>query len=230
MAVGKRVLIVDDKTLMLELLNEQFQLLDEFLPSVAINGVEALREIKKNTIDVIILNQSSSDEMESVRVCKLLRSNGFRSPIIMLIEAESNVETFCGSNLGANDYIKKPFRLAFLLARIRAHIRQHEYSDDAIIAIGPFSFHPSINLLFEKGTNKSVRLTGKETSILKYLYQVGNKVVERDVLLAEVWGYNSEVSTRTLETHIYRLRQKIEKNPSSTQILMTEEGGYRLAP
>ena len=230
MTVGTRVLIVDDKTLLLELLNEQFQLLEEFLPSVAINGVEALKKIKKKTFDVIILNQSLPDDMDSIKVCKLLRRNGFKSPIIMLIEAESNVETTFGSDLGANDYIKKPFRFAVLLARIRAHIRQHEYSDDAIFAIGPFSFHPGVHLLVEKQTNKRVRLTDKETAILKYLYQVSDRVVGRDVLLEEVWGYNSEVSTRTLETHIYRLRQKLEKNPSNTQILMTEQGGYRLAP
>ena len=77
---------------------------------------------------------------------------------------------------------------------------------------------------------KKVRLTEKETAILKYLYRAGAKVVGRDVLLAEVWGYNSGVTTHTLETHIYRLRQKIEKDPSNAEILVTETGGYRLVP
>ena len=230
MIVGTRVLIFDDKTLLLEMLKEQLQTLEEFLPSVAMNKGEVLKQIKKHSFEVVILNQSSPNDMNSIEVCKMLRTNGFRSPIIMLIETESKVKTVLGSDLGANDYIKKPFRLADLLTKMRAHIRQHEYSDAAILAIGPFSFHPGSHLLVEKKTKERVRLTDKETAILKYLYQVSNKVVGRDVLLEEVWGYNSEVSTRTLETHIYRLRQKLEKNPAYNKIIMTEQGGYRLAP
>ena len=229
MTGGKRVLIVDDKTLLLEMLNEQFQLLQEFHPSVAIGGAEALKKTEKSSFEIIILNQILPD-IDSKKVCRLLRSGGFKSPIIMLVEAESNIEDLLCSDIGANDYIKKPFRFAVLLASIRAHIRQHEYSEDAIIAIGPFSFHPGIHLLIEKNTNKTVRLTDKESAILKYLHQVNNKVVSRDVLLEKVWGYNSQITTRTLETHIYRLRQKLEKNPSNAQIIKTEPGGYRLAP
>jgi DNA-binding response OmpR family regulator len=113
---------------------------------------------------------------------------------------------------------------------MRSYILQCEHSDDEALIIGPYSFQPSSQLLMEKKTNKMVRLTDKETAILKYLYRVGDKVVGRDVLLDEVWGYNAEVSTHTLETHVYRLRQKIEENPSNAQILLTEPGGYRLVP
>jgi DNA-binding response OmpR family regulator len=112
---------------------------------------------------------------------------------------------------------------------MRTHIRQHEHSDDAVLTIGPYSFQPIAQLLLEKETNKQVRLTEKETAILKYLYRVGDEVVGREVLLDEVWGYNAEVTTHTLETHLYRLRQKIEENPSNARILLTEHGGYRLA-
>ena len=82
----------------------------------------------------------------------------------------------------------------------------------------------------DEGGDKKIRLTEKETAILKYLYRAGNKPVSRDTLLGEVWGYNSGVTTHTLETHIYRLRQKIEEDPSHAQILLTEQGGYRLSP
>ncbi|MBO6905972.1 MAG: winged helix-turn-helix domain-containing protein, partial [Parvibaculum sp.] len=95
--------------------------------------------------------------------------------------------------------------------------------------IGPYSFRPSAKVLMD-AQEKKIRLTEKETSILKYLYRAGAKVVGRDILLAEVWGYNSGVTTHTLETHIYRLRQKIEKDPSNAEILVTETGGYRLVP
>jgi DNA-binding response OmpR family regulator len=148
----------------------------------------------------------------------------------MLIGADTDPNTIISLDAGANDYICKPFRLVVLLTRMRAHIREHELSDDAVFSIGPYSLQPSTQLLLEKETNKKVRLTEKEMAILKYLYRAGDKVVGRDVLLDEVWGYSAEVTTHTLETHVYRLRQKIEKNPSNARILLTEAGGYRLAP
>ena len=148
----------------------------------------------------------------------------------MLIGADINADTFFSLDVGANDYITKPFRFVVLLAKMRAQMRQHEHSDEAVFTIGPYSFQPGVQLLLEKKTNKKVRLTNKETAILKYLYRVGDQVVGRDLLLDEVWGYNAEVATHTLETHVYRLRQKIEKNPSNALILLTEPGGYRLAP
>ena len=116
-----------------------------------------------------------------------------------------------------------------LLARIRAQLRSHEASEDAMFRVGPYEFRPSAKLLVdEKG--KKIRLTEKETNILKYLYRAGEKAVSREELLAEVWGYNAGVTTHTLETHVYRLRQKIEPEPGSAKLLLTEAGGYRLQP
>jgi DNA-binding response OmpR family regulator len=148
----------------------------------------------------------------------------------MLTGADSDSDTILGLESGANDYVTKPFRLNVLLARIRAHIRQHEQSEDAVFVIGPYSFQPSAKLLIETTTEKKVRLTEKETSILKFLFRAGDKPVTRETLLDEVWGYNAGVTTHTLETHVYRLRQKIEKDPSNATILVTEPGGYKLVP
>ncbi len=136
---------------------------------------------------------------------------------------------FRGLRLGVDDYITKPFKFAVLLARIRAQLRQHEQSEDAVFAIGPYTFKPASKLLVDEKDGK-IRLTEKETSILKYLYRSGDKVVSRETLLHEVWGYNAGVTTHTLETHIYRLRQKIEKDPSNAELLITETGGYKLVP
>jgi DNA-binding response OmpR family regulator len=147
----------------------------------------------------------------------------------MLTGADTDSDTILGLDAGANDYVTKPFRFGVLLARIRAHLRSHEQSEDAVFKIGPYSFRPSAKLLTDAADRK-VRLTEKETAILKFLYRAGAKVVGRDVLLTEVWGYNSGVTTHTLETHIYRLRQKIEADPSNAEILVTEAGGYRLVP
>ena len=133
-----------------------------------------------------------------------------------------------GLDAGANDYVAKPFRLAELLARLRAQLRIFENSEDAVFTIGPYTFRPSAKLLQEPMKNRRIRLTEKETSILKYLYRAGEKPVSRDELLAEVWGYNAGVTTHTLETHMYRLRQKIEADPTQPRLLLTEPGCYRL--
>jgi DNA-binding response OmpR family regulator len=158
-----------------------------------------------------------------------VRRNGFKSPIIMLTGNDSDADMILGLDAGANDYVTKPFKFAVLLARIRAQLRQHEQSEDAVFTVGPYTFKPAAKMLIDQGGGK-VRLTEKETSILKFLYRAGEKVVTRDVLLHEVWGYNAGVTTHTLETHIYRLRQKIERDPSNAEILVTETGGYKLVP
>ncbi|MDB5420503.1 MAG: DNA-binding response regulator, partial [Brevundimonas sp.] len=154
---------------------------------------------------------------------------GVSTPVIMLTAQDSDADTVLGLDSGANDYVTKPFRFAVLLARIRAHLRSHEQSEDAVFAIGPYEFRPAGKMLLdEKG--KKIRLTEKETNILKYLYRAGAKPISREELLTEVWGYNAGVTTHTLETHIYRLRQKIEPEPGAARLLLTDAGGYRLQP
>jgi DNA-binding response OmpR family regulator len=162
-------------------------------------------------------------------VPEVMRKAGFKSPIIMLTGNTADSDIILGLDAGANDYVTKPFKFAVLLARVRAQLRQHEQSEDAVFTIGHYPFKPASKVLVD-GSGKKIRLTEKETSILKYLYRAGEKVITRDVLLHEVWGYNAGVTTHTLETHIYRLRQKIEKDPSSAELLITEMGGYKLVP
>ncbi len=229
MSNGKRVLIVEDDDTLLQMLSEQLHLHEEFAPSGAKNGAEALELAKEDYFDVIILDVGLPD-MDGREVCRLMRRNGVTSPILILTGADTDADTILGLDSGANDYITKPFRLGVLLARIRAHIRQHERSDDAVFTIGHYTFQPSAKLLVDNSDNRKVRLTDKEAAILKYLYRASDRVVGREVLLDEVWGYSAEVTTHTLETHVYRLRQKIEKDPSNARILITEPGGYRLAP
>ena len=228
MSGGKRILIVDDDEPFLQMLAEQLQLHEEFATDCATSGAQALERVKTGYFDVIILDVGLAD-IDGREVCRLMRRAGVKSPIIMLTGADTDADTILGLDSGANDYITKPFRLGVLLARLRAHIRQHERSDDAVFAIGPYTFQPSAKLLLDEARRKKIRLTDKETAILKYLYRTGDKVVSREVLLDEVWGYNAGVTTHTLETHVYRLRQKIERDPANARILVTEPGGYRLA-
>ncbi len=228
-AAGRKILLVDDDAALRHSLCEQLQLHEEFQTGVAETGGKALEMARADYYDAVLLDVGLPD-MDGREVCRLLRRNGFKSPIIMLTGADTDADTILALDAGANDYVTKPFRLSVLLARLRAQLRQHQQSEDAVFTIGPYSFRPSAKLLLEAGSNKKVRLTEKEAAILKYLYRAGEKVVGRETLLNEVWGYNAGVTTHTLETHVYRLRQKIEADPSKAVILITEPGGYRLVP
>ncbi|MEL6677221.1 MAG: response regulator transcription factor [Pseudomonadota bacterium] len=223
----KRILLVDDDEDLREVLADQLVLTEEFDVFEAGDGSAGLEKSKQGHYDLVILDVGLPD-MDGRELCRLMRKQGIKCPVVMLTGHISDADTILGLDSGANDYVTKPFKFPVLLARIRAQLRQHEQSEDAVFTIGHYTFKPSAKLLTDDNDRK-IRLTEKETNILKFLYRANDGVVQRDVLLHEVWGYNSAVTTHTLETHIYRLRQKIEPDPSNATILVTESGGYRLA-
>jgi DNA-binding response OmpR family regulator len=229
MRAGRRILIVDDDAALRRSLAEQLELNDEFVAVECDTAAQAVEIAERERFDAILLDIGLPD-MDGRELCGVLRRKSVHVPIMMLTAADTDADTVLGLDSGADDYVTKPFRLSVLLARLRAHLRQSEHSDDAVLTIGPYSFQPSAKLLTEPGGRKKVRLTEKETAILKYLYRAADRVVGRDTLLDEVWGYNAGVTTHTLETHVYRLRQKIERDPAAAEILVTEPGGYRLVP
>ncbi len=224
----RSILLVDDDNDLREALTEQLDLYDEFVITQEETATTGIKTAREAHTDLLIMDVGLPD-MDGREAVKLLRKGGFKSPIIMLTGHDTDSDTILGLEAGANDYIAKPFKFAVLLARIRAQLRQHEQSEDAVFTIGHYSFRPAQKILVEEDGGK-VRLTEKETAILKYLYRAEQKVITRDILLEEVWGYNSGVTTHTLETHIYRLRQKVEKDPSNATLLVTESGGYKLMP
>jgi DNA-binding response OmpR family regulator len=226
--IRRKIFLVDDDADLRKTLTEQLSHYREFELSEAGTANEALRAVRDAHIDLMILDVGLPD-MDGREAVKILRREGFKSPILMLTGHDTDSDEILGLESGANDYVTKPFRFSVLLARIRAALRQHDQSEDVVFTIGPYSFQPAAKLL-ESPDGGKVRLTDKETSILKYLYRQGPKTITREVLLKEVWGYNNRVTTHTLETHIYRLRQKIERDPSNARLLVTEEGGYRLVP
>ncbi len=228
-AKRNKILLVDDDEALRESLSEQLRLHEDFITVVAGTGADALNLAKREHFDAILLDVGLPD-MDGREVCRLMRRNGIKSPILMLTAAQTDADTILGLDSGANAYVVKPFRLSVLLARLRAQLRQHERSQDAVFMIGPYTFQPSAKLLTHGETKKKVRLTLKETALLKYLCRNANMVVGRDILLGEVWGYSAGVTTHTLETHVYRLRQKIEADPCNAELLVTEPGGYRLVP
>lgn len=222
----RRILIVDDDAELRGALAEQFELHPEFEVETVGSATAAVATVSETPPDVVIMDVGLPD-LDGRETVRTLRRDGYKRPIIMLTARDSEADTVIGLNSGANDYVSKPFRFVVLLARIRAHLRQYESSEDAEFQVGPYTFRPSSkNLVGVDGAK--LRLTEKEAAILRYLHRADQQPVAREMLLKHVWGYNSNVTTHTLETHIYRLRQKIESNPADAQLLVTEGGGYKL--
>lgn len=227
MAVKQKILLVEDDDVLAEVLDEQLALHDEFELTRVATAAAALDEAHKG-FDLILLDVGLPDQ-DGRETCKIIRKNKITTPIIMLTGAASEADTILGLDAGANDYVTKPFRFGILLARMRAQLRSHEQAEMAELAIGGYLFRPSLKILEPQDGSAKIRLTEKETNILKFLHRADGAAVARDTLLHEVWGYNAQVSTHTLETHIYRLRRKIEAHPSEATLLLTLEGGYALA-
>ncbi len=228
MTTAKTILLVDDDAELRNVLAEQFELHEGFRIEHAGNAADGIRIATDLRADLVILDVDLPD-MDGRDACKVMRKHGVAAPIMMLTGQVTDADAILGLDSGANDYVTKPFKFSVLLARVRAHLRTFEQSEDATFRIGPYDFRPAGKILVDD-KDKKIRLTEKETNILKYLYRAGGKPVAREELLSEVWGYNSNVTTHTLETHIYRLRQKIEPDPTNARLLLTESGGYRLQP
>jgi DNA-binding response OmpR family regulator len=228
MAQQKTILIIDDDNDLRGALAEQLAMEEDLRTVEAATGEAGVAAAHEVLPDLILLDVDLPD-FDGRVVCRRLRDEGVKCPVIMLTAAAADADAIAGLDAGASDYVTKPFRFAVLLARVRAQLRSHEQSEDAVFRIGPYEFRPAIRALIDE-RRKRIRLTDKETAILKYLYRAGDKPVAREELLAEVWGYNAGVTTHTLETHIYRLRQKIEPETGQARLLVTEAGGYRLAP
>ncbi len=229
MTANRRVLVVEDDEELANMLAEQLQIHEEFVTELSASGAGAIDLTKDRYFDIILIDVGLPD-MDGREVCRVMRRNGVKSPIIMLTGADTDADTILGLDAGANDYVTKPFRISVLMARVRSHIREHEKSLYAVFTIGPYTFQPADRLILDDETDTKIQLTNMETAIIKYLYLAGEREVSRDELLGEVWGYNAAVTTHTLETHVYRLRQKIERDPSSPELLITEPNGYRLIP
>ena len=228
MSQTRKILLVDDDDDLRNSLGEQLTLHEEFDVLHASTASEAVSTARAQTPDLVLLDIGLPD-MDGREAVRLLRREGYPNPIIMLTGHTSDADTVLGLEAGANDYIAKPFRFSVLLARMRVQLRQFEQSDDATFIIGPYVFHPRSKHLTNSRGGK-LRLTEKETAILRFLHRAAPNIVKREVLLRDVWGYNANVTTHTLETHIYRLRQKIEEDPVRAKLLVTDAGGYKLVP
>ncbi|MBL4692617.1 MAG: response regulator transcription factor [Magnetovibrio sp.] len=231
MSDGKRILVVDDTGLLSRALSEHLEKSDVYSCVIETNPEKGLERALKCYFDLIVLDVNESC-VSHTHICRTLRANGIAAPIMTVVSNQCDIGTIQDLDAGASDCICKPFKFGVLMARIRAQIRQFEHSEEAQLNVGRFVFNGGAKtLLFqEAGTDEIIRLTDKEAQIIKFLYLHRDRLVSREELLGEVWGYNAGISTHTLETHVYRLRQKMETDPSEVKILVTEPGGYRLRP
>jgi DNA-binding response OmpR family regulator len=231
MPAARPILIVEDDDALRQILADHVASSGVYQSIEAATLNEASRHLDEteSRFDSIILDINLPDG-DGRDFCARIRKQGHSMPIIMLTGASDEGDVVSGLNAGANDYIAKPFRANELMARLQAQLRLFDTSEDAVFTIGPYTFRPAAKLLIGSDSKQRLRLTAKEVDILKFLYRHANRVVSRQVLLDEVWGYNAGVTTHTLETHVYRLRQKIETDPANCRLLMTAPGGYRLDP
>jgi len=227
MSSFSKILLINSDRDLSEALIYQLSLNDKY--QITESGEDnVFTQINNNSFNIVIINSQPS-KLHGRNLTKKLRTGGFKNPIILLITQSdaSNVDNKL--TIEANEYIIKPFKYPALLKSIELQLRQFGKTEDTQHNIGSYIFKPNSKILEADG-NKSIRLTEKENDILKFLYQNLKTIVSRETLLHEVWGYNSKVTTHTLETHIYRLRQKIEIDPANACFLITETGGYRLKP
>ena len=222
----KKILLIESDPDLREALCEQLHCTDQFEVFSSGNDTETLQKLRVQSYDMIVMDLHPLNN-DSLEACRVTYAQNVKCPILLLTERDEISSTVFGQDARASDYIIKPFKFPILLARINVQLRMYEKSYDSAFTLGPYTFHPAMKIL-KTHDNNEIQLTEKETDILKFLYHTVEDVVPRDILLHEVWGYNNSVTTHTLETHIYRLRQKIERNPSVAELLVTESGGYRL--
>ena len=225
----RHILIVGADPGLRETLADALESEGAFQVADAASAAEAMArtQLRQQRLDAIIVQAALADG-DGTELCIRLRRRGLRVPIIVLSEASGEQDVVRALDAGANDYVVRPFRMAELKARLRAQIREHETSEDAVLTIGPYHFRPGSRSLHEPVENRQIRLTQKEVTILKCLYRATGLPVSRQTLLHEVWSYSAGARTHTVETHIYRLRRKIEPDPARPSVIVNVGGGYCL--
>jgi DNA-binding response OmpR family regulator len=222
-----KVLIVDADAVRRRCLVDQLERDAEFTGSECAGVAAALRRSRRERFAAVLVDGGLPDR-RAADLCRDLRDTGIGGPQIVLASPDAAPERAAVLAAGATDWLVKPIRISELLERLRVGLGDIE-SEAGALTLGPYTFRPTVKLLSDTEGGRKVRLTEKESAILEFLYRAG-RAIGRDTLLDEIWGYNAGVATHTLETYVYRLRRKIERDPANAEILVTEPGGYRLLP
>jgi two-component system alkaline phosphatase synthesis response regulator PhoP len=222
----QRVLIIEDEPDMVLGLRDNFEF-EGYDVLVARDGSEGLKRAMSDSPDVILLD-IMLPRMSGLDVCRQLRSNGVEAPIIMLTARGQEIDKVIGLEMGADDYVTKPFSIKELLARVRAHLRR---ARKQVADIESYIFG-DVNLNFKKYQatrgEQDIELSPREFELLKYFIQHRGETITRDQLLDDVWGYDNYPFTRTVDNHIAKLRQKVEPVPAEPKYIITvHRVGYK---
>lgn len=223
-----KILIVEDEPEMVVGLRDNFAF-EGYQVLVANDGEAAVEAALKNKPDLVLLDVMLP-RLSGLDVCRRLRRQGFSSPILMLTARGQEIDKVVGLEVGADDYITKPFSIRELIARIRAHLRR---AGSNIESIDSYAFD-DVEIDFRKyqatKAGRRLLLSAREFELVHYLIVHKGETVSRDQLLNQVWGYDSFSNTRTVDNHIAKLRQKLEDDSSDPKIILTVHGvGYRFA-
>jgi DNA-binding response OmpR family regulator len=223
---NSHILVVVDDRLLRSVLLEQLEFERVKYLAEAATAAHAFIRIDASMPDLVLLDAQLPDG-NGFKICERLRQSGFDKPILLLADQDDESDINKGLEAGVNDYITKPLRVGELLARIKSQLRQYRASDDARFTIGNNEFLPVNKTVIDNRSGKIIKLTEKETLILKKLFRAHPADVSKNDLLFEVWDLQPNISTHTLETHIYRLRQKLARI-STQQFINTTDQGYQL--
>jgi DNA-binding response OmpR family regulator len=222
------ILIVEDEPAMQLGLKDNLEM-EGYHVDIESDGEAGLKKIKAASHDLILLDVMLP-KMSGFDICKSARAAGVKTPIILLTARGEEIDKVLGLELGADDYITKPFSVRELLARVKAMLRRNQgasSSADSLVQIGQLQIN--FNAFEARHNDQDVKLSHKEFEILLHLYKNKNKVISRDDLLEKVWGYEEQITTRTVDNFISRIRQKVEANPNAPKIILTVHGtGYKM--
>jgi DNA-binding response OmpR family regulator len=221
------VLIVEDDDALRRTLADQLTLGEEFAPVEAPTAEQAFRAVETSEIAIALLDIGLPD-MDGRDAVAALRQRGLCAPLIMITASDAEADVVHCLDAGAADYVRKPFRFPVLLARMRAHLRQHAHNETAVLSLGPYRFRLDRKVMTDTRSGARIGLTDKEARLLRRLVLARGEAVDSSNLLQDVWGYRVDLATHTLQTHIYRLRQKLERNPSRPRLILSEGPGYRV--
>jgi DNA-binding response OmpR family regulator len=227
MKAAHHLLIVSAEHSSHQLPLRQLALYDEFIIAWAGSAAEAMRLLADNQHTAVLVDAPLPD-LDEAAFCRQVRRQGTRSPLLVL-GSGNEAEVILALEAGAIDYVAKPVRANLLMARLRAHLRQYEQCEAASIPIGRFVLRVAEKLLLDTAGDREIRLTARETDLLKYLHRAGDRTVSQARLLTDVWGYHASVDTHTVQTHVHRLRRKIGDGARGSGLIVTDGHGYRLA-
>lgn len=217
----KKLLLVEDEPGLIITLSDRLRR-EGFAVDTSENGTIALSKARKNRYDIILLDVMLP-QSSGLDVCRDLRGDGDRTPILMLTAKSQTTDKVIGLKLGADDYLTKPFDMSELTARIEALLRRSEPAN-RMEASDNYSFN-NIEVDFRKAEvrvhKKTVELSAQEFRLLRYMIEHRNATLSRDELLENVWNYGEDITTRTVDVHMAWLRQKLEPNPKRPQYFIT---------